>query len=304
MSDDAPPGERAAHASATTRAGTVVGLCTIVVWSTFPWLVTQTAGIPPFQVLWLTFAFAALGGGAWCLWRERAALPRWRQASRVIGVVVMAFFLYHALYFTALKAAPPLEVSLINYTWPLWMVTFAVWHGHARVRGTAALALLLGALAMVLVLTRGSWNAFDARHAPGHLAALGAAVTWALYSVWNRAQAQWGASLLVPVSAVVAALGALAHAQWETWAMPTPVQWLALLAVGLGPNGMAFWWWDYATKYGDLAALGSLAYAAPVLSTLWLLWAGQGTAHWSLALAVALLLLGGVLSWRTLRAAH
>ena len=106
------------------------------------------------------------------------------------------------------------------------------------------------------------------------------------------------------MAAVVAALGALAHSQLETWVAPQPTQWLALVAVGLGPNGVAFWWWDRATKRGDLAALGGLAYAAPVLSTLWLLLGGEATAHWSLALAVVLLLAGGVLSWRTTRATH
>jgi drug/metabolite transporter (DMT)-like permease len=304
MSDEAPACRRDAHAPESTRAGTVLGIGAIVMWSAFPWLIAQTAGIPPFQVLTLTFVFAATGGALWCLVRERAAARRWRDAGRVIAIVSLAFFLYHALYFFALKHAPAVEASLINYTWPLLMVAVAVWRGHARVRGAAALALLLGALAMLVVITRGKLDVFEARHAPGYAAAFGAALTWALYSVWNRGQAQLGASVLVPVSVVVACLGALAHARLETWVAPQPMQWLALAAVGLIPNGVAFWWWDSATKRGDIAALGGLAYAAPVLSTCWLLLGGQATAHWSLALAVALLLVGGALSWRATPALH
>ena len=45
-------------------------------------------------------------------------------------------------------------------------------------------------------------------------------------------------------------------------------QWLALLLVGLGPMGAAFFFWDAAIKRGDPRVIGSLAYLTPLLSTL------------------------------------
>ncbi len=47
----------------------------------------------------------------------------------------------------------------------------------------------------------------------------------------------------------------------------TPAQWLAVLALGLGPVGAAFYAWDVGVKRGDIRLLGVASYAAPVLST-------------------------------------
>ncbi len=66
-----------------------------------------------------------------------------------------------------------------------------------------------------------------------------------------------------------AALAATCHAVFETTVIPAgAVEWLAILGLGLGPVGLAFYVWDYGVKHGDIRLLGVAAYAAPVLSTL------------------------------------
>lgn len=69
---------------------------------------------------------------------------------------------------------------------------------------------------------------------------------------------------------------------------PAAGEWLALLALGIGPVGTAFLLWDAATKRGDLGLLGVAAYAAPVLSTALLVAAGLAPARAAL-LGAALL---------------
>ncbi|MFX8466447.1 hypothetical protein ABTL61_19650, partial [Acinetobacter baumannii] len=79
-------------------------------------------------------------------------------------------------------------------------------------------------------------------------------------------------------------------------------EWLAVLALGLGPVGAAFFLWDHGVKQGDIKTLGVAAYATPLLSTLILLATGQGSPSWTLALAAALIVGGAVLGsgdlWR------
>jgi drug/metabolite transporter (DMT)-like permease len=69
-------------------------------------------------------------------------------------------------------------------------------------------------------------------------------------------------------------------------------QWAAILLLGLGPTGLAFLAWDYATKHGHLALLGPLSYLAPLLSTLLLVASGETPARLTLLLS-ALLIIGG-----------
>ena len=66
-------------------------------------------------------------------------------------------------------------------------------------------------------------------------------------------------------------------------------QWLAVLALGLGPVGAAFYAWDIGVKRGDIRVLGVASYAAPLLSTAYLVLAGYATASVALALAALLI---------------
>ncbi len=89
-----------------------------------------------------------------------------------------------------------------------------------------------------------------------------------------------------------AALSALAHLALEVPAWPLGVLgWLSVLALGLGPVGLAFYLWDIGVKGGDIQLLGVASYAAPLLSTIALV--AVGFAEPTLALLLAAVLIAG-----------
>lgn len=274
---------------------TLAGLAAIGLWSALAVLTTATAGIPPFQLLALGFAFGA-GTGLFLLRLRGPLLPALRQPPAAFALASAALFGYHALYFLALKTAPAVEANLVNYLWPLLIVLFAALLPGARVRTRQWLGTALGLAGAVLIVSRGRALSVEAAHLPGYLAALGAALTWAAYSVLNRRHAAVPSAAIAGPCLLVAVLGGLAHLATETTVTPSAGQWLAITAMGAGPVGAAFWFWDIGTKRGDLALLGTLAYLAPLLSTAWLLLAGVGSPHWSQAAACVLIVGGGLLS--------
>ena len=74
---------------------------------------------------------------------------------------------------------------------------------------------------------------------------------------------------------------------------------IAQMALGIGPVGAAFFTWDIGMKKGDIQFLGIVSYAAPLLSTLALVAAGQAEASWYLGLAALLITCGAALaSWK------
>lgn len=275
---------------------TLTGLLAILLWASLALLTTATAGLPPFQVLALGFGFAALFG----LLRTalRGGWNGLRQPWPALALTTVALFGYHALYFISLKHAPAVEANLINYLWPLLIVAFAGLLPGVRVRGLQVVGTVLGLVAALVLVTRGSGIDIEPRYLPGYLAALGAAVIWAGYSVLNRRYAQVPSSAILVGCALVAVAGAVAHVSLEQTIAPTPLQWGVLALMGLGPVGAAFLLWDHGTKHGDIALLGSLSYLAPLLSTLLLVVAGQARPHWSQGVAISLLLLGAWLSVR------
>ena len=281
------------------RTATLSGLLAILLWSSLALLTTATAGLPAFQVLALGFGFAALFGVLLTWWRGNWS--ELRQPVSALALTTIALFGYHALYFIALKHAPAVEANLLNYLWPLLIVLFAGLLPGVRVRGMQIAGTLLGLAGAALLVTRGSSIDIQPRYLHGYLAAVGAAVIWAAYSVLNRRHAQVPSSAIIVACAGVAVLGALAHAVFEQTVTPTTTQWSVLALMGIGPVGTAFLLWDHGTKHGDISLLGSLSYLAPLLSTLLLVLAGQAAWHWSQGVAIALLMLGAWLSVRTLR---
>src|SRR3546814_12318147 len=71
---------------------------------------------------------------------------------------------------------------------------------------------------------------------------------------------------------------------------------LAVLALGLGPVGAAFFAWDRGVKRGSIQALGAFSYMAPLISTLLLIGFGRAEASWVVALACLAIVGGALLS--------
>jgi len=98
-----------------------------------------------------------------------------------------------------------------------------------------------------------------------------------------------------------AILSLVCHLLLETSVWPAnAAQWLAVLGLGLGPLGAAFYTWDYGLKRGDVMTLGALSYASPLLSTIILVASGFALFHWSVLAACLLITAGALLASRDL----
>ena len=283
----------------TTRTATTIGLIAILLWSMLALLTAATGTIPPFQLNAMTFLVGGLVGVVSWIVRPQG-LKALRQKPVVWALGIGGLFGYHALYFAALRWAPPAESGLINYLWPLLIVLFSsLLPGEHLRRSHIAGALLGFAGVVVLIAGRG---AFDARaeYMPGYICAFIAAFVWAGYSVLSRRFGQVPTDAVAGFCLMTSLLSLVCHLAFETTVWPTTnVQWLALLALGLGPVGAAFYVWDIGMKRGDIRFLGVASYATPVLSTLLLVVAGYAEPTLTLALACGLIVAGALVATLT-----
>jgi drug/metabolite transporter (DMT)-like permease len=74
------------------------------------------------------------------------------------------------------------------------------------------------------------------------------------------------------------------------------MQWLAIIALGVGPVGAAFFAWDIGMKCGDIRVLGAASYATPLLSTAFLMLAGFAQPSAAIAVAAVLIAGGGLIA--------
>ncbi|MGK7863178.1 aromatic amino acid exporter YddG [Falsiroseomonas sp. E2-1-a4] len=275
---------------------TLAGCGALALWAFLGLLSRLAAGVPPLQITAMGFAVGGLVGLAVVAATGRLGLLRQPGLAWLHGVG--GLFGYHALYFLALALAPAVEANLLNYLWPLLIVLLSAPLRGLRLGPARLAGVGLGFAGCALLVGTGA--SFPPGAGPGLLAAVGAAVIWAVFSV----TAGMKRLVRVPTEAVAgfclgtALLATAAHLAFEATVWPDAGQALAVLLLGLGPVGAAFFLWDIGMKRGDPRLLGTLAYAVPVVSTLLLILAGEGEFSTKIVLATLMVAGGGFVAAR------
>jgi drug/metabolite transporter (DMT)-like permease len=277
-------------------AATAIGFSAVLLWSLLAYFTAVSGTMPPFQLTAVTFAIGGLAGVA--LWTIRPVTIRaLRQPWPVWLLGVGGLFGYHAAYFIALRNAPVVEAGLLNYFWPLLIVVFSALLPGERLKWQHVAGCILALGGAVLVVTRGQGLTFDPAYLPGYAAALFAALAWSSYSVLSRRFAHVPSDAITGFCLGTALLAAVVHVAIEPTIWPTdPWQWAAIVALGLGPVGLAFYVWDVGVKHGDIQVLGAASYAAPLLSTAILVIGGYAAYSHTLLVACLLITGGAVLA--------
>ena len=289
----------------TRGMATLTGFGAVLLWALLAVLTVASAPVPPFLLTTLTFAIGGTLGLAWV-----AATGGLRQLARVPWTVhvvgSLALFGYHALYFIAFRLAQAsgtaAETGLIAYLWPLLIVLLSGLLPGERLRALHVIGALVafGGAGLILAAgARGSAHGLGGGALAGYGLAFLCALTWSGYSVISRRWRNVPTASVAVFCLVTAALSLPLHLAFETtmWPMTTGA-WLAVLALGLGPVGLAFFIWDVGVKKGDIQLLGTASYAAPLLSTLALVLGGQTVPTATLAVAACLIAGGAVLAAR------
>ncbi|MBY0382148.1 MAG: EamA family transporter [Xanthobacteraceae bacterium] len=280
----------------TSRAATLTGLTALLMWSLLAALTVATGRIPAFQLLAMTFAIGG-GVGLIAVLRRSGSLAALRQRPVVWLVGVGGLFGYHALYFLALRFAPPAEAGLLNYLWPLLIVLLSSLLPGMGLRPHHIVGALLGFAGTIVLFGGNIQGALQGAYAPGFVAAFCAAFVWAAYSVLSRRFASVPTEAVAGFCVVTAMLAALMHVALEATVAPRGwVQWLAIVALGVGPVGIAFFAWDIGMKRGDIRLLGAASYVTPLLSTLILILCGYTQPTSTLGFAALLIAAGGALA--------
>ena len=134
---------------------TEAGAIAILIWTSLSLLTVWSGKIPPFQLCAVSTLIATLVGLVMIF--IEGVDPRLRHLNtRAMMLGVAGLFGYHFFFFLALRHAPVLEASLVNYLWPLLIVLFSAllpaahqqsglrwWHIAGALLGFSGAALIL-----------------------------------------------------------------------------------------------------------------------------------------------------------------
>ena len=189
-------------------------------------------------------------------------LPEYRMAS-MLGLLQVALFVLLSNF--ALRFAGPGKTSVLVFTMPFWMIVFAHFILHERMRGAQWLAVALGFAGLILIVA--PWQLTSLA---GSLLAVAAGSVWAMTSVLSK---KWPTAAGDPLlfTAWQLLFGTIALVVLALGFSSEPVRWtgtfVAALAFSAVLGTAAGWWlWTYVLANTPAGIPGLNSLGIPVVA--------------------------------------
>ena len=205
----------------------------------------------------LLFALIAVTG-------RRLTLANYRMAF-VLGLVQVGAFVILSHY--ALLSAGPGKTSVLTYTMPFWMIVFAHFMIHERMRGAQWLSVALAFAGLVLIVS--PWKLTSLQ---GSLLAVGSGAVWALAAVMSKRWPTKGAEPLT-FTAWQLAFGSIPLVLLSLLHPHEAPRWNGEYAIALAYSAVfatagGWWLWTYVLSHAPAGVTGLNTLAIPVIAVI------------------------------------
>lgn len=161
----------------------------LVLWGSFSAVSKLTLqDLDGYQMMFLMFAFAfAIMTVIHMVTGELCKLSRISPGQFALTALIsLPSFLYYLLYFLALERIPVIEAAVLNYLFPVFILVFSIPLNREKMQLYKLGSMILGFAGMMVIITNGKLQAIRLTNITGDLLAVGAAASWALFSVLGK----------------------------------------------------------------------------------------------------------------------
>jgi len=183
-------------------------------------------------------------------------------------------FLYYIVLLKAYELLPAQEAGTLNYIWPLVLVLLSIPMLRQKITGWSIVAVIVSFFGIILISTHGHLFTFRFSNPVGVLLALGSAIFWALYWIFNMKDGReevsklflnfcFGFFYIFLTVAILRTLGL----NWSRFPL-LPWQGIAgSVYLGIFEMGITFILWMMALKLSSTTAkVSNLIYLSPFVS--------------------------------------
>jgi drug/metabolite transporter (DMT)-like permease len=175
-------------------------------------------------------------------------------------------YVYYLFLYLGYAQAAGMEVLVFQYTWPLFIALFSLLILREKLTLRKSLALLLGFVGVLLVVTGGDFASVNLSN-PGVivLVALGAA-SFALFSVLSKFihRSPMPVVTLYFLTATLASLVSMLI--FSDFALPARSEIPSIALNGLLVNGYSYIFWQIALNLSEASYLAPFTFITPILS--------------------------------------
>jgi drug/metabolite transporter (DMT)-like permease len=202
-------------------------------------------------------------------------------------------FIYYLVLFKAYSLLPAQIAQPLNYTWAILLSVLSVPLLKQKLRLVNFLGLVVSFAGVVVIATRGSFASLEKANLTGCLLAVGSALFWALFWIFNlRDRRQPAVKLFLNFAFGTIYIGVLLALCGE-WHLPSPFTLGVTIYIGLFEMGLTFLFWLLAMQYSrESASIANLIYLSPFLSLIFIHFLLGEDILWSSVVGLALIVAG------------
>lgn len=219
-----------------------------------------------------------------------------RDWGFIIILGLLGTYIYYLFLYLGYARAKGLEVLVMQYTWPVMIVALSIWILKEKLTTRKILALALGFLGVVTVLTKGEFSQINVSNPLVILLVGTGASCFALYSVLSKTVKKEPIVVVsfYFLSALVASF--LFMLLFSSFSMPTTAEIVPILLNGILVNGYSYIFWMKALHSTEASYLAPFTFITPILSALYLVIFFNEPLVMAYLLGLILIVLGGLIN--------
>jgi len=274
---------------------TFYGFLALIFWGIAPVFVCKIRYLPVFQLSMLFQGISFLFTLGLTIKQKRLKIIL-KELPK--SFIMIPFLVVNQIcYLYAFRLAPPDQVDLINYLWPIMTVVGSSFLFSERMNLTRLVGISVSFLAIMFLGREEILGAgLESQFFWGYALAFAAATLWTLYTLIGRSLKEVAAyqhiGFHVGISSIVMML---LHLILDDGFVPMQFNdWVLVTSFGILVYGLGYPLWWFGIEKGCFSLLTSLSYLAPIISILALVISGVVDASGDLAIACLMVTLG---SW-------
>jgi len=144
--------------------------------------------LEPIHLLFYATAVSILAFFLIIFLQKKTALLRKCSPGDYLKSALLGFlnpFLYYVVLFQAYSLLPAQQAVSLNYTWAIQLVILSIPLLKQKIGMKSFLAIIIGYVGVLIIATQGNIASLRIANVQGTLLALGSAVIWALFWIYN-----------------------------------------------------------------------------------------------------------------------
>lgn len=219
-----------------------------------------------------------------------------RDWIKAIGLGLLGTYLYYILLYFGYAKAKGIEVLIIQYCWPIFVIILSILILKERINKYKVLSILLGFSGIFMVLSKGDVSNIHFDNLFVDFIVLLAAFVFGLFSVLSKRINIDSLSLtsIYFFTALIASF--VSMMVFSDFQLPNSKTILPILINGIFVNGISYIFWIKALKRGKASFVAPFVFLTPVISTILIILFFNEPFHLVYIIGMSLVIVSGLVN--------